>query len=70
MRMTGQLTNGRIEINWIIWMNARQVKNDCMKMKRNIRRNVDRMKLKKRIILTKVNAMIGGHLIVRLGEKY
>ena len=36
MRMTGRLTNGRIKINWIIWMNARQVKNDCMKMKRNM----------------------------------
>ena len=31
---------------------------------------MDQMKLKKRIILTKVNAMIGGHLIVRLGKKY
>ena len=51
-------------------MNARQVKNDCMKMKRNMRRNVDQMKLKKIIILTMVNAMIGGHLKVRLGKNY
>ena len=70
MRMKGKLRNGRIKIKWIIWMNARPVKNDCVKMKRNVRRNMDQMKLKKIILLIMVNAMIGGHLIVRLGEKY
>ena len=69
MRMTERLTYERIEINWIIWMNARKVKNDCVKMKRNIGRNVDQMNFKKRIILTKVNATIGELLIVRLWKK-
>ena len=50
-------------------MNATQVKNGCMKMKRNVRRNMDQMKLKKRIILTMVNVPIGGCFIVRLGER-
>ena len=44
MTMKGRLTNGRLQIKWIRWMNAIQVKNECVKMKRNVRRNMDQMK--------------------------
>ena len=38
-------------------MNTIKVKNECVKMKRNMRRNTEHIKLKKRVRYTMLNAM-------------